>query len=263
MSLTPFFSIIIPTYNAEKTLETALDSILKQTFSDFEVIVVDGQSVDSTQNIAQKFKDARVRMKIEKDNGVYDAMNKGILLSKGEWLYFLGSDDLLYDERVLSDIKNQISKEDDIIYGNVISEPLNGLYDGAFTMEKLFNRNICHQSIFIRRPVFEKTGLFDLKYKMQSDWDQNIKWFLDNSLRKKFVDRIVALYAGTGLSSQVRDLAFEKDKTQKFLRFSQSGFSRTLKQHLNLAQAIERKENGDYTGFLFYKFRYLIIRFFE
>lgn len=263
MSHQVLFSIILPTYNSEETLGGTLNSIFRQKFIDFEIIIIDGNSNDRTLSIVAEFTDKRLIVKSEKDSGVYDAMNKGINLSSGKWVYFLGSDDTLYDDEVLEFIANQINEKDDIIYGNVMSEPLNGLYDGVFTMDKLFNRNICHQAIFIRKTVFEKTGLFDLKYLLQSDWDHNIKWFMDKTICKRFVDRIIAYYSGTGLSTKKRDLEFEKDKTSKFLRFSAKDFNKSLKKYLNLSLAIQKKENRNYPEFLYYKFKFWLNRIFE
>ena len=89
---TPKVSVIIPTYNSEKTIEKALLSVLIQTYCNVECLVIDGSSKDKTIDIVQKFEDKIVFIS-EKDNGIYHAMNKGIELSSGEWLLFLGSDD--------------------------------------------------------------------------------------------------------------------------------------------------------------------------
>ena len=86
-------SIIIPTFNSANTLRRALDSIIGQTLNDLEVLIMDGVSTDQTLDIAKTYNDNRIRIFSEPDNGVYDAMNKGIDKASGEWLYFLGSDD--------------------------------------------------------------------------------------------------------------------------------------------------------------------------
>src|ERR1700722_16529958 len=97
-------SIIIPTYNSQNTILTALQSIVKQSFDDFEIIIVDGLSNDDTVTIVKNFQDDRIKIISELDNGIYDAMNKGIDRAKGDWLYFLGSDDRLYNDTVLEDV---------------------------------------------------------------------------------------------------------------------------------------------------------------
>ena len=93
----PFISIIIPTFNAESTILKALESILQQTFKDFEILIIDGLSKDKTIEIVENLKDSRIKIHSDKDIGIYDAMNKGIHYAQGKWLYFIGSDDYLYN----------------------------------------------------------------------------------------------------------------------------------------------------------------------
>src|SRR5215218_2671624 len=99
-----FLSIIIPTYNAGNNLARALESVLQQTFSSFEVLIMDGLSTDNTSAIVESFHDERIQLFREGDRGIYDAMNKGIAKARGAWLYFLGSDDELYTSTVLEEI---------------------------------------------------------------------------------------------------------------------------------------------------------------
>src|SRR5690606_10153742 len=109
----PLISIIIPTYNSAKTLRQALTSVVGQTYKKIEVLIIDGCSNDDTLVIVQSYaaEDSRLKWVTEPDNGIYDAMNKGIQLAKGEWLYFLGSDDKLHDEYVLEKIfQNSLSE---------------------------------------------------------------------------------------------------------------------------------------------------------
>ncbi|MBZ9787853.1 glycosyltransferase [Psychroflexus sp. CAK57W] len=217
----PFFSIIIPTYSVESFLPMAVDSILKQSFNRFEIVIMDGLSNDNTVSIAEDYSksDTRVRVFSDKDNGIYDAMNMGIKKAKGEYLFFLGSDDTLYNASVLKSIYNSfINKPVDVLYGNVYSDRFNGIYDGIFNGEKLFYKNICHQSIFFKKTVFDKTGFFDLKYKAHADYDHNIKWFFDNKIKHRFENIIIANYADGGFSSVNGDPVFAKDKKRLFLK---------------------------------------------
>ena len=114
-------SIIIPTYNSEDYLNQALKSIVNQTFKDIEVLIMDGLSSDKTVEIAEKFKQDLPQIQIysDKDNGIYDAMNKGIKKAKGEWIYFMGSDDTFYENKTLQNFKDLEKLELDILYGNV------------------------------------------------------------------------------------------------------------------------------------------------
>jgi glycosyltransferase involved in cell wall biosynthesis len=203
----PVFSIVVPTYNSGRTLSTVLDSILHQDFANFEVLIIDGASKDDTLLIAKQFNDPRIRVLSEPDSGAYNAMNKGIALAKGDWVYFLGSDDKLADNNVLRKVADAITMNTcELLYGNVkmvgeASWAENGaIYDGPFTIEKLVAKNICHQAIFYKKEVFAKLGLFKEEYKVCADWDFNHRCFA--SVRCQYVDIIVADFFAGGISTQ-------------------------------------------------------------
>src|SRR5450830_737191 len=106
------FSIIIATYNAEENLGKTLDSILSQTSKDYEVLVMDGVSTDGTQKLVSSYEKkfaGGLKIVSETDTGIYDAMNKGIGMAKGEWLYFMGSGDRLFDSNVLRSINDIVT----------------------------------------------------------------------------------------------------------------------------------------------------------
>ncbi len=223
----PLLSIIIPTYNSEKWISDCIQSIADQDFSDFEIIIQDGKSADRTLEILEEYKaqfpSLSMHIVSKKDDGIYEAMNIAIGRSKGEWLYFLGSDDKLYSDDILANIFNSPAVvNEDVLYGNVHSTRFNGLYDGEFTAEKLLDQNICHQAIFLRRSVFESIGYFDVKYKAHADWDHNIRWFLSGKLRKKYLNLVIAEYADGGFSSENLDHEFLKEKNVKYLEYGRN-----------------------------------------
>jgi glycosyltransferase involved in cell wall biosynthesis len=206
-------SIIIPTFNSAKTLAVCLDSILKQSFTDFEVLIMDGLSTDNTLEIVKSYDDVRLIISSEKDNGIYDAMNKGITKAKGTWLYFMGSDDSLYESNTIEQfLKIEGLENNEIVYGNVYSTRFNGRYDGLFTYSKLMSKNICHQAIFFRKSIFAKIGKFNLNYKSHADWDHNIRWFFSSKISKIYTNQIIANYADGGFSSVHTDEVFRRDK---------------------------------------------------
>ena len=218
--IAPLISIIIPTYNSVATLSVALDSIVNQTFKNWEVFIMDGASVDTTLEIATKYQEKfphKIYMHSEKDSGIYDAMNKGIDLVNGEWLYFMGSDDSLYETTTLEKILKFLKPNNyDVIYGNVTSPRFGGVYDDEFTHSKLINKNICHQAIFLNKVVFKKIGNFNLKYKSHADWDHNIRWFFSTKISKKHANLIIANYADGGYSSLNEDLEFKNYLKQNY-----------------------------------------------
>lgn len=210
----------MPTYNSADTIEIALKSIIHQTFKDIEVLIIDGLSSDETIEIAKTFQLEYPQIKIisEEDKGIYDAMNKGIGIAKGEWVYFMGSDDTLYETNTIEYFLNtERIKNFEVLYGNVYSTRFGGVYDGEFTYSKLSTKNICHQSIFFRKSIFKSIGDFNLKYKAHADWDHNIRWFFSSKISKLYVDQVVANYADGGFSSINDDENFKRDKDLKLL----------------------------------------------
>ena len=118
-------SIIIATYNSGKTLRRALDSVLNQSYQDWECIVVDGASKDNTIEIVKEYvsKDSRFRYMSEPDHGIYDAFNKGWKMAKGEWVMYLGSDDEYTKEGIKALMDN--SDGADVVYGDTYFRELN------------------------------------------------------------------------------------------------------------------------------------------
>lgn len=163
-------SIIIATYNSEKTLKRALDSVLNQSFQDWECIVVDGASKDGTIDIVKEFvsKDSRFRYVSEPDKGIYDAFNKGWKMAKAEWVMYLGSD----DEYLRDGIAQLVYKIDDndIVYGDVVLKYNNG----KEKLQKSKDYNVlkdmvmpcCHQALVMRRNAIAEMGGFDESFKI-------------------------------------------------------------------------------------------------
>ena len=209
----PFYSIIIPTYNCARTISASLQSVLNQDFDDFELIIVDGASSDQTISLINKTLENKAEVSYtiisEKDNGIYDAMNKGANLATGRWLYFMGSDDEFINEQVLSGVSRYLLKSPppDFCYGNVVLRSNGNRYAGRFDIRRLMIVNICHQAIFVSRETFFELGPFNTNYTLWADWDLNLKIFLH---RKKvaFAGQDIACYNDAGKSSASSDLLF-------------------------------------------------------
>ena len=223
-------SIIIPTYNSATVLPKALDSIVGQTFGDWEVLIMDGVSTDDTLKVAQSYNDSRIRINSEPDKGIYDAMNKGIGKARGEWLYFLGSDDWLLNDNVLHDVFAQDADSYDVVYGEVEAPHLASNHSGEWTLQTI-DRNRCHQAILYRRQVIRRLGGYNTKYKIWADYDLNLKWFFDRKVKKKHIPTIIAHYAEGGYSS-VCDAEMLKDLSWILLVRGRRMFSGKEKKEL-------------------------------
>ena len=213
-------SIIIPTYNSIAYIPKAIDSILAQNFKNFEILIVDNLSADGTLDCIEKYKlnDDRIKLHTEKDDGIYDAMNKGIALAKGEWLYFMGSDDTLFDADVLVKVAEYLTLENDIVYGDSIWKPGGIKETGEWNYETFIEANINHQRIFYRKTVFEKYGLFNTKYKIAADHETNIRFFCNEQIRKKYIPVTVCNFYSGGFSANKIDEVFWADWDEIFLK---------------------------------------------
>lgn len=210
-TLTPKISIITVCLNAINVIDAAINSVLGQTFPDIEYIVIDGGSVDGTVALLDKYQQQnKLKYISEPDAGIYDAMNKGIQVATGEWIYFLGSDDVFFDAEVIERIFVRPLDAAEIVYGNVQYLHAGIVYDGPFNQEKISIKNICHQALFIKKSVFENIGLFNCKYKISADHEFNIRW-MGLNLPSLYVEETIVIYNEKGMSGQVWDQVFYYD----------------------------------------------------
>jgi len=246
----PFFSIILPTYNSEQTLLKALESVAEQTFKDFEVLIMDGGSTDRTSQIVEEWQgnDPRFHFHQEADTGVYNAMNKGILLAKGKYLYFMGSDDYFAEKNVLETVANKIENVD-FFYGNVRFVHSGEIYSGESSLEKLVYKriSICHQSIFYSKKVFDILGGYNEKYFIHADHDYNIKCFEEDSIRKKYDDMVIAVFNEQGLSGKESNKDGYKDVITERIFANDKELLKIKREKENLErQVIELKTSKSY-----------------
>lgn len=198
------FSIITVCYNCENNIKKTIESLKDQDFSDYEYIVIDGASKDKTFTIAKTYEPEFDSIKIfsEPDNGIYDAMNKGITKAIGEYIYFLNAGDTFYSDHVLSDVAERIKEGCDIYYGNVkIGEKLES-YPSKLNSFYLAWREkmICHQAIFAKKQSLVCTQ-FDTSYRVCADR----KWMLDClkiGMTYKYMSNLtICNYDANGISS--------------------------------------------------------------
>ncbi|SKA47845.1 Glycosyltransferase involved in cell wall bisynthesis [Chitinophaga eiseniae] len=215
MSGTPAISIIIATYNTAKDIGGCLDSIAAQSFNDLEVVIVDGGSTDQTMALVKSYA-ARFPLKwcSEKDNGIYDALNKGVKMASGRWLYFLGADD-----RVLpgfSELAGKLEDEHAVYYGITREYHSDGrapvgLLTGEFSKYRMAKGAINHQAILYPAAVFQHYA-YNLRYRVYSDYELNIRVWGDTRFKKLFYPIPVVSYNMTGFSANNPDTVFLAEK---------------------------------------------------
>ena len=189
-----------------------MNSLVSVVNQKVEILFIDGKSSDNTLEVIKKYNFFNSNVISEDDKGVYDAMNKGVDLSKGEWLYFLGTDDRILADGFNKAVQMLDTIRCDIFYGNVTAEHIDGDYKDEFDFKRLLNQNICHQGIFYRKSVFKNVGLYDLRYKYWADYEFNLRCFVKSTISWLYIPLGIAYHAPGGLSSSIRrDDAFDND----------------------------------------------------
>lgn len=246
----PLFSIITVTKNASETLPYTLDSISSQTNNNYEVIICDALSNDNTSDIilsSDLYKWSKIKFIYEKDNGIYDAMNKGIKNANGTYLIFLNAGDSFHTKNELEKISDAINsnKFPDIIYGQTIIVNKKREFLGLRHLQAPDNLNfksfsngmsVCHQAFIVKREI---APAFDTNYKFSADY----KWCID-SLKKSqhnfFIDEIIIdfLYGGV---SQINK--FQSLKERFDIMSSYYGFFPTIFRHISfIPRYVKRKK---------------------
>ncbi len=198
-------SIISPIFNCANNIEKSIQSVLNQTYKNIEYIIIDGGSTDGTTEIIKKYETYIAYWCSEKDTGIYDAMNKGISKSSGDWLYFLGSDDYLINSQVLYNISNYFNTEFKVVFGDVIL-PNKTVIKSKFSLNTLLNNTICHQGAFYSKELFINWR-YNIKFKIMGDYELNLIIYL-KKLKVKRVNMIIAFYSTNGISSKLLNEGF-------------------------------------------------------
>ncbi|WP_298880779.1 glycosyltransferase family 2 protein [uncultured Polaribacter sp.] len=208
-------SIITVNLNNSLGLEKTLNSISLQTYNSFELIVVDGDSIDDSVSVIRNNSSLISKFLVEKDKGVYDAMNKGIELAKGDYLFFLNSGDTFYNSTVLENFIKLKPKED-LIYGNVLINYKSGVkkikkMPSKLNVGEILITTITHQAIFHKRELF-LTKKYDLKYKIIADWVFYVNAILFSNSSYRHVDLLISNFESGGLSSNSKLIKEEKNE---------------------------------------------------
>ena len=199
----PKISIITVTYNSAKTLEKTIQSIINQSFANYEFIIIDGGSNDGTIDIIRKYEKNIAYWVSEPDGGIYDAMNKGILKANGEWIHLLNSDDYYYDNSVLEKVSECLVDENNFYYFTMIQK--NGLKENIYkwnsSLWKLwYSAYIPHPTMFVSKKAYESIGLYDTSFKIAADHDMILR-LINHNINPIFNDVNCSVMVIGGASS--------------------------------------------------------------
>lgn len=204
-------SIVTATYNSGATLRDTMESVLAQDYDDFEHIIVDGGSKDNTLDIVRELEPrykGRLRWISEPDHGIYDAMNKGVMMAEGDVVGLLNSDDFYTSCDVLSTVNREI-REYDAVYGDVhyvdavdVSKTVRYYSSASFRRWKMrLGFMPAHPSFYCRRTVYTRFGLFDLNYKIAADFEQLLRLIFVNRIFTKYIPKDFVTMRMGGASS--------------------------------------------------------------
>ncbi len=195
------FTIITATFNSQQFIGSCVQSVVNQTYSDFELILVDGASTDSTLQIVREFNDPRIKIYSEPDQGIYFALNKGLSLATGDIIGFLHSDDYFVNNDVLNVIAREFEENRiDGIYSNLNyvnqtnpkqiirnwkSKPFNSIFLKFGWMPP-------HPTLFVKNEVYQKIGYFNTSYRIAADYEWILRLFTDNRFNLKYLDLYIS-----------------------------------------------------------------------
>ena len=216
-------SVITATYNSAKTLEVCMDSVLQQTYKNIEYIIIDGNSKDDTLNLinTKAEKHTNIIVVSEPDNGIYDALNKGISKASGDVIGFVHSDDFLADPTVVAQIAEAFKSETlDGVYGNLhyvqfddTSKIVRNWVSQPF-YPKLLTRGWmpAHPTLFLKKEVYSQFGHFNLDYKIAADYDFILRVFKQEQHQFKYLPLTITKMRVGGASNRSLKNLFQKTK---------------------------------------------------
>lgn len=256
-------SIITINLNNKAGLKKTIESVISQTYSNLEYIIIDGNSKDGSLDIIKQYKNKIDYWVSEPDKGIYNAMNKGILKSGGDYLLFLNSGDWLVSSETIKTVFHQPIFEE-IIYGNVLKVTDNtktiqdkGFQRSNLTLADMVISTICHQATFIKGSLFKIYGLYSEEYKLVSDWCFLLKVIGLGSCTTRYIDLDISFVDMHGISSS-RDGTLIQERSRELMRVLPKNI---YTDYINLKKI--RKEAHIFNKIKNQPFLWLIIRLYN
>lgn len=211
-------SIITVCLNSVKTLEHTIQSVINQTYKNIEYIIVDGVSTDGTLDIISKYADYITKWVSEKDQGLYDAMNKGIDMATGDIIGIINSDDW-YELNAVETVVNAFDDETEVIYGTtefVYGDKYICTVENGALEDLTYRMVIPHTAVFVKRDVYQSVGKFDLQYQLAADYDFILRMYLNGIMMKPIRDTLAYFRVGGATTKYIVLLAEEWRKVAMY-----------------------------------------------
>ena len=241
-------SIITVVYNSFKTIRDSINSVLSQSYKNFEYIIIDGGSNDGTLDVICEYRNNIDILISERDNGIYDALNKGIKVATGDVIGILHADDVYFNENTLSDINKTFSNKItlDGVYGNLLYTKQNDLSKiQRYWRSKEFNKNLLifgwmppHPTLFLKKEVFVKFGIYNTKFKISADYDFILRIFTKKLEIKHLQSVVCKMRLGGKSNVKFTNILIKSYEDYKALKINKIGgiFSLIFK---NLSKIIQ------------------------
>jgi len=206
----PLVSVVTVVRNGEKDMQSCIDTVCAQSYPNIEHIIMDGNSSDATVEILESNSDRVAFWISEPDRGIYDAMNKAIPYCSGDWVFFLGVDDLLLDG--FSQMIDKLTDVHTAYYGCVVYRGVER-YDGPVNRFKLVRENIPHQALLYPKIVFD-THRYDIAYNIAADNVLLLTLWKENKIKFEYHPILLCIFNHTGISGHDWDRLFFKNRTK-------------------------------------------------
>jgi glycosyltransferase len=241
-------SIITSVYNNRETIAEAMESVLGQTYSNIEYIIVDGGSTDGTVDIIKSYQERLGAFISEPDKGIYDGLNKGIKLATGEVIGFLHSDDLYENNTVIEKVAQAFKNNAlDSVYGDLTyvnkTDPdkvIRYWKSGEFTLKKLHQGWMPpHPTFFVKRAIYEQQGLFDTSFKIAADYDVMLRFLGKNKITTQYIPYVlIKMRVGGASNKSLKNIILKSKEDLKAMKNNEMGgvFSLVFKNLSKLQQ---------------------------
>ncbi len=232
------FTIITATYNNQNTIADTVNSVVSQTYINIEHIIIDGKSSDNTISVIKKKSNRIAKIISEKDNGIYDALNKGINEATGDIIVFLHADDIFGDKTIIEKASKLFMKtKADGIYGDlqyVSKEDTNKIIRhwkaGTYSFSKLKNGWMPpHPTFFVKKEIYDKYGLFDTNFSIAADYDIILRFLGKYKISTAYLPEVmIKMRIGGKSNKNIKNIALKMKEDIKALKKNKIGGIHTL-----------------------------------